>query len=182
MKILRLLPLIGSFCLAGCSEDVADYVEPEGLYLGYSFESIPDDFRIYAIDNYVAEWTQEDAFDGSGSLKISSTDREGTIYAFWNLRLYDLPVGKTFSIRVKAKSKEISGEGWTVTMVTRSSDETLTEFAGIGLQRSTDDWEEYTLSFSDPIPEGIDHMDFYFLLMERTSGVIYFDKLELVVE
>lgn len=182
MKKINLLSLIGVLFLCSCSEDLAEYMEPEGLYAGYSFEAVPDEFNIYRGSNYDVEWTQEDAFDGAGSLKISSDDLDGSTFAFWNLRLYDLPVGKTISIRIKAKSQDLSGQGWTITMGTRSSDETLTEFVGIDQEGDTNDWEEFTLSLSDPIPEGVDFMDFYLLMLERTSGTIYFDKMEIIAE
>lgn len=179
----RLLTLIALFGLLGCSDDeLAEYMEPEGLIIGYSFESLPEEFGISRGANYDVEWTQEDSYDGSGSLKISSPNRSGTTFAFWNLRLYDLPVGKTISIRIRVKTQNLSGEGFTITMGTRSSNQNITEFVGLDTDGVTDGWEEFTLSLNNPIPEGIDHMDFYLLLLQETSGTVYFDKFEIIGE
>ncbi|MDW3193476.1 MAG: hypothetical protein R8G66_13970 [Cytophagales bacterium] len=182
MKKLNILSIICVFILFGCSEDLSDYSEPEGLYVGYSFESRPDEFYIYRGANYDVEWTQEDSFDGTGSLKIASDNEEGQIFAYWTLRLYDLPVDKTIKIRVRVKTKDLNGDGWTISMGTRSQDESIVEFTGLGDKGATDGWEEYGLSLINPIPEGIDYMDFYLLLLEETSGTVYFDKMEVIAE
>ena len=161
-----------------------DYVEPAGLLDGYSFETDPIQFSSFSSfgDDYNLSWTQEDAYDGEGSLRMESGRNNNQSFAFWNLSYTDFVVGQPFKVKVRVKTVVMQGNGGVqVNMFARSKDRNSNITSGIGEQISSTngEWQTIEVSLDQPPTDAVGNIDIYFLFLTGSSGTSYWDKLEI---
>ncbi len=115
---------------------------------------------------------------------IKSTTTNNENFAFWNVRIYDFKEGELFKIRLRAKTEDMSGNGFQVNMFGRGANFTQTDIAGIGdeIVDTDDEWKTIEVAMNAPISEDVKHIDIYMLLLGNTKGTVYFDKLEVISE
>lgn len=184
MKNYSLLIILSLLFFSACEEELpVMYETPENLIRGFSFESRENDFRSSngAQGSFSTGWTDEDSFDGSGCLKISASSETHPDFGFWTYRLYEPEPNTQISFRVRAKTKNLEGEGLGLSGYFRDFDDVIptdgtyrafTEFVD-------DEWSTLTLDIAPTIPEGVEVLDLYLIMSDNTKGTAYFDKLEI---
>lgn len=165
----------------GCEKN---YVEPAGLLDGFSFEEDPIQFSSYLTfgDDYTLSWTNEEAFDGDNSLRITSGKRENQTFAYWNLSYSDFEINKPFKIKVRVKTVDMEGNGGLqVNMFARNKDRSGNITSGIGenITTTNGEWQTIEVSLSQSPNDLVGVIDIYFLLLPDSKGTVYFDKLEV---
>lgn len=167
-------------CLA-CEKD---YVEPTSLIDGFSFEEEPIQFSSFSSqgDDYDLSWTNEDAFDGEHSLKMTSNRATNQSFAFWNLAYADFEPGKPFNVKVRVKTVDMEGNGgMQVNMFARSKDRTSNISSGIGklVNDTNGEWQTIEVSLDSSPNASVGVVDIYFLFNRGSTGTAYWDKLEI---
>lgn len=183
-QLFLLFILFSSIIITSCSEE--EYVEPRGLLAGFSFEEESIEFSSYVPPNsdFTVERTDEEAFDGAYSLKISNPSIDNSGSPYWTLRSYAVEVGQSFKIRYRVKTKNISGAGTWAGIFVGGADELVYIERSIGETISSTDgeWKTVEVALDRPIPDDATYIDIYFFLLANTTGTVYFDKLELLSE
>ncbi|MEM1124455.1 MAG: hypothetical protein AAGJ18_28720 [Bacteroidota bacterium] len=180
ISILAALAFIALFITA-CQKD---YVEPDGLLKGFSFENDPVQFSPLALssDSYAHEWTSKDAFDGERSLRITSTSLNNQSFASWWHTYTDFERGKPFKVRVRAKTVGFgTGGGIQVNMFGRNADRSEIVARGIGqtIESTNEEWQTIEVALETNPSETLATIDIYFLMLEGSRGAVYWDKLEI---
>jgi len=180
-KFTLLFPFLLIF--ASCGEDeLGEYVEPNNLIEGYSFET--DDLSSWydfhdPDDDFVLERTQEEAFDGMSCLSITSESATNANFAFWQTQILDIDPGKTYKVTVRIKGENLDENAVVVNMFGRTVDYSNTVSGLSGSLSLTSDWQEYTVELNRPADEDTAFIDVYLLLAANKAGTVYFDKVEL---
>lgn len=167
-----------------CQEDLSvSYIEPANLIQGFSFEG--DDLTEWwsfsqPEDVYTKERTDEESFDGDGSLLLSSETTSNGSFAFWSTRITDLEEGLVYKVRARIKGKDIDEDSFAINMFARDSNNSSSTISGLSGDLSpTKDWVEVTIEMQSPMTSNFNHIDVYFILYQEVIGTVYIDKVEL---
>ena len=172
------------FCLFSCESSEEAYIEPVGLLYAQSFEEETNEFSPYSnsSQDYKFEWTEEEAFDGKQSLIIEGLNNSSD-FAFWWIPFYDFEIGKPLKARIRVKTKDINGSGFAFNMFARVKDVTGGVASGTASRKTTDgEWITIETELNKIPEEDFDRIDLYMLLSNNTTGIVYFDKLEIFTE
>lgn len=185
MRLKYLILIIFVYLLVNsCSkEPLGDYEEPENLIQGYSFET--DDLENWFSysppeNDFTLQWNEEEAFDGNGSLRITSNSASNQNFAFWQTRITEVEVGKTYKVRARIKGKDLTDESFSLNMFARVDNVSSGVISGIsGILSPDNEWQEINVELESPVTENIEVIDIYFILHKESEGTIYVDKVEL---
>lgn len=133
------------------------------------------------------DWTDEEAFSPSKSIKISNSTPETDCISFWGQSFNtDIPTGKSLTLRVRIKG-QLEGDG--VSIAIRGDD--TPQVAGNGEQFATTqgnspisgtfNWTEFRVSMG-AIESNIQSITVYLIYLPNTTGTVYFDDVSLVFE
>ncbi len=181
---LLYLPFLLLTLLIGCKEEEDDPF-PSGTELlkNPSAESGSDDW-LNREAQYFLEWTDEEAADGNGSLKIRS-DQQVDDFGYWVQGITEIPKGKRLQLSTKIKTNEVDGEGVFIVIRTDSSlnnDQlqfyTTQNNLFIG---GTQDWTEYSLEMDEEVKEEVEIIYVFLIFGRQTTGTAYFDDVSLKV-
>jgi len=134
--------------------------------------------------NFTAEWTEENSFSTSHSLKLSRTTVDVTNFWYWGQNYTGvIPVGKELKLKVKIKAVDLAGYGASIAI--RCDD------ASTGLQfestqdklniKGTFDWTEYTVSIGSVNSE-VTNIYVFLIYLTNTTGAVYFDDITLTYQ
>jgi hypothetical protein len=131
------------------------------------------------------EWTMEEAYSGSRSLKIANPDTNENWGYWFQTITRDIPIGKKLTLRAFIKTIDLEGVGAAIAI---RGDDTIersgpTEYFFTTQKkqniRGTKDWNEYYLQTPDAIPENIKCLTIFLLLLPGSKGTVYFDNITL---
>jgi hypothetical protein len=139
-------------------------------------------------DSPVLEWTDKVARTGKKSLKISLPEKKDNVYAWGCTINNSLPYEKILTLKVCLKTEDLRGQGACLTL--RADDtkepsgkaEMYATTQGKRIIKGSEDWTEYTLSFSAPLLKEMKSITIYLIVLPATSGGIYFDDITLSYE
>jgi hypothetical protein len=135
---------------------------------------------------YQLEWTSEESFSPTRSLKISTTQSEPVNFSFWGQTINtNLPFGKDLVLSVRIKTKNLVGQGVSIAL---KADNTLANPTAEGstfvtsqqsmMINGTQDWTEYSIAM--PSLRRDAKVVFIFLVyLPNTTGEAYFDEITL---
>lgn len=136
--------------------------------------------------DYQASWTDAHAFSGSRSLMIQSQGNNGK-FGYWVQSIYkDIPYGRRLRLRAMIKLDGVGPTSDGVSIVIRGDDDEMTDKSvffyttqGDVPIRGNEDWREYTLEMKSNIPETVDKILVFLVLLDDTEGTVYFDDITL---
>lgn len=199
----RTLPLlIVALAFGSCSKstDPAPVADTKYLLLNPSAESgttTPDNWIPYYSNPYgtyyKAEWANDQAIEGTRSLKINASATNGPNSAFWYQRVESatakLAVGKTVTFTVKIKTDNITegieGQGVSINLGTYAGTTTATQFISTlnNIEiKGTSDWTTYRITLPEKVASGTSLILIQLLLTAQTTGTVYFDDMSLIAQ
>lgn len=131
------------------------------------------------------EWTMEEAYSGSRSLKIDNPDTNKNWGYWFQTITRDIPIGKKLSLSACIKTIDLEGVGAAIAIrgddtIKRSGpDEYFFTTQKKQNIRGTKDWNEYYLQTPDAILENIKCLTIFLLLLPGSKGIVYFDNITL---
>lgn len=133
--------------------------------------------------SYQTNWTDEHAFEGNRSLKISSDNDIGD-FGYWGQTIVeDIPYGKKLRFSCQIKLEGVAGEG--VSIALRGDSDTDGVFfyttQGDDYIAGTEDWQKYSIEMPwDPVSDEVTKLLVFVILLDDTEGTVYFDDFELI--
>jgi len=133
---------------------------------------------------YKLDWTTEESFSPTRSLKISTTQSEPVNISFWGQSISsNLPLGKDLLLSVRIKTKNLVGQGVSIAL---RADNTLTNptpdgFTIVTTQtmiNGTQDWTEYSVTMSSLRQDAVS-IRIFLIYLTGTTGEVYFDEITL---
>lgn len=174
-----------SVILLSCGKEATiSYEEPANIQIGHSFESSDlSDWRSYspALEDYLLEWTDEDAFDGEGCIKIKGKNINSPDFSFWTTRFINLESGIKYKLKVRIKTTELEGRGLNVNLFARDPQDITNTLSAVSgdILPSNEDWMDVVVEFTDAVTDAHQYIDIYFIMLSETSGTAFFDKCEI---
>lgn len=133
---------------------------------------------------YQLEWTSEESFSPTRSLKISTTQSEPVNFSFWVQTINtNLPFGKDLALSVRIKTKNLVGQGVSIALRAdnASSNSTPDGFTIVTTQtmiNGTQDWTEYSVTMSSLRQDAVS-IRIFLIYLTGTKGEVYFDEITL---
>jgi hypothetical protein len=172
--------------LCGCNDDPKP---PTELLVNVDIESggtLPNGWLDMEETVYTTEWTTEEASSGIRSLKISATESDDTNFALWYQHYAGvIPVDKDLVLSVRIKGNNVSGEG--IAIAIRGNDGISLDAAQFSTTQGTInitgnfDWTTYQVRLNK-LQKDIKSITVYLMLLNNTTGTVYFDDASLMVQ
>lgn len=138
-------------------------------------------------EHYQIEWSKAEHVSPDRSLKISIPTAEKSDFAFWSQVVNtNIPVGKSVVLKVKVKTK-LTGVGAAIavrvdeTKIPSGSAKQFKTTQGVTSITGTQDWKEYSVQL-DNIVSTAQSLTIYLLLLDSTTGEVYFDDISLTTK
>jgi hypothetical protein len=136
--------------------------------------------------DYQASWTDAHAFSGSKSLMIQSLGNDGK-FGYWVQSIYkDIPYGRRLRLSAMIRLDGVDPANDGVSIVIRGDDDEDPDKSAFFYTtqgdvpiRGDEDWKEYTLEMKANIPETVDKIHVFLVLLDDTEGTVYFDDIKL---
>lgn len=179
-------------CLS-CDKDAATVIEEPILISAITMENAgfekdpmgwPSDWW-HKTEPYEVRWDSDQAYDGDGSVAIES-DTLVDGFNFWGQTMaQNVQTGRKLRLRVKVKLDQVRGEG--VSIVIRGDDtfspegnaEAFVTTQGTVYISGTHNWQEYQVTQLENMPESINSITVYLVLLPNTTGTVWFDEVKL---
>jgi len=134
--------------------------------------------------SYLTEWSGDHSFSGSKSLMISSDNDVGN-FAYWSQSvLTDIPYNRRLRLSciIKLDNVDPNSDGVSIAIRGDGADGKSVFFyttQGDMTIRGDEDWEEYSIEMKSAIPESVNSLIVFLILLNDTYGTVYFDDIIL---
>lgn len=134
--------------------------------------------------SYLTEWSSDHSFTGSKSLMISSDNDVGN-FGYWTQSVRnDIPHGRRLrlSCMIKLDNVDPNSEGVSIAIRGDGDDNKSVFFyttQGDIPIRGNHDWEKYSIDMKSEIPETVNSLLVFLILLNDTYGTVYFDDIAL---
>ncbi len=182
-----LLLVVVALAFSACQKD-DDNSFPDSILQNASLETgtgnIPEGWWQNPGPNNMG-WTDDEAYQGDRSILMNSTSNSPN-FSFWaQTHNEDIDHGQMLNLSLYLKLDSIQGQG--LSLVIRGDETPNPEgtaeyfFSTEGNTPivGTHDWTEYNIATTSVIPESIQSITIYLILLPETTGTAYFDAVKL---
>lgn len=165
-----------------------DGVDPGQLLKNADVEDgslTPKEWRSFGGDHHVFRVSEEESVSPTKSLEITSDTPDPVTSGYWYQHICeDVPFGKTLTLWVMVKGKNLKGEGVNLVVSTFVQGSTTgpkqrAQSLDIKPILGTFDWTKYEVTL-DKVDEDIFCVSAFLQYLPNTTGTVYFDDIYLL--
>lgn len=133
--------------------------------------------------DYLSEWTEDLAYEGTRSLKLISETPNG-YFGYWGQSIVnDIPFGEKLRLSCQIKLEGVSGNGVYIAIRGDGVDINDNKFfyttQGNTVISGDGDWKTYSVEMDDAVPDDTKKIWVFLILGGDTEGTVYFDNISL---